>query len=99
MSLVGLGTVGYLSLKWTKEALLMAAYGKRGGGPSSGGKGSPDPVHRTQGSRWPLSECTLGSGDSKAQLLTLSLKETLWVTRACVSDLFTGPRCCLHFSR
>lgn len=28
MSLVCRGTVAYLSLKWTKEALLMAAYGE-----------------------------------------------------------------------
>lgn len=28
MNLVCLGTVEYLSLKWTKEVLLMAAYGK-----------------------------------------------------------------------
>lgn len=41
MSLVCRGTVGYLSLKWTKEALLMAAYGKSGGDPGSGGKGGP----------------------------------------------------------
>ena len=38
MSLVCRGTVAYLSPKWTKEALLMAAYGKCKD-PSSGGEG------------------------------------------------------------
>lgn len=82
MSLVCLGTVGYLSLKWTKEALLTAAYGKRRrprlrreGGPS-------DPLRRTRRARWRLKERTLGSeglavSGLQAQLLTLFLKETV----------------------
>ena len=64
MSLVCRGTAAYLSLKWTKEALLMAAYGKcRGLQALEGWWQFPsDLMQRTWRARWHLNERIPGSG-------------------------------------